>query len=164
MDISKEPKHDPGDVRRRAGQVVVRQHLPAGPPAGRAAASASCRSSTRPGTSTAASVSDLKKNCGDTDQAVRRPGQGPEAARPARRHAGDLGRRVRPDADGAGRLRRPRPSPELLHHVAGRRRRQARPDARRERRVRLQRHRGQGPRPRPARDDPAPARLRSHAS
>ena len=31
---------------------------------------------------------------------MRRAGQGPEAARPARRHAGDLGRRVRPHADG----------------------------------------------------------------
>ena len=36
---------------------------------------------------------------------LRRAGQGPEAARPARRHAGDLGRRVRPHADGAGRHR-----------------------------------------------------------
>ena len=35
-------------------------------------------------------------------------------------------------------------------------------DARRDRRVRLQRRRGQGPRPRPARHDPAPARLRPH--
>ena len=54
-----------------------------------------------------------------------RPGQGPETPGHARRHAGDLGRRVRPDADGAGRHRRPRPSSELLHDVAGRRRRQA---------------------------------------
>ena len=69
----------------------------------------------------------------------RRAGQGPEAARPARRHAGDLGRRVRPHADGAGRQRRPRPSPERVHDVAGRRRHQAGHHARRDRRVRLQR-------------------------
>ncbi len=45
-------------------------------------------------------------------------------ARPAEGHAGALGRRVRPHADGAGR-RRPRPQPARLHDVAGRRRREA---------------------------------------
>ena len=67
----------------------------------------------------------------------RRPADRPEAARPARRHAGHLGRRVRPHADGraadAGRERRqdqrPRPQPLRLHDVAGRRRRQGRPGA-----------------------------------
>ena len=60
-----------------------------------------------------------------------RAGHGPQAARPARRHAGDLGRRVRPDAD--GRIQRrpgpqpgPRPPPAGLHDVDGRRRHQAR--------------------------------------
>ena len=86
-------------------------------------------------------VNDLKKNCHDTDQACRRADQGPEAARPARRHARHLGRRVRPHADGAGRQRRPRPSSQRLHHVAGRRRHQARHHARRDRRLRLQRRR-----------------------
>ena len=77
---------------------------------------------------------DLKKNCHDSDQAVRRAGQGPETARTAGRHAGDLGRRVRPDADGAGRRqRRPRPPPQRLHLLAGRRRDQAGPDAGRDR-------------------------------
>ena len=36
MDIAREPQAHPRDVRRRAGQAVVRQQLPAGPPAGRA--------------------------------------------------------------------------------------------------------------------------------
>ena len=36
MDISKEPADDSRAVRRRAGQGVVRQQLPARPPAGRA--------------------------------------------------------------------------------------------------------------------------------
>ena len=36
MDISQRAGAHPRDVRRRAGQAVVRQHLPAGPPAGRA--------------------------------------------------------------------------------------------------------------------------------
>ena len=54
----------------------------------------------------------------------------PEAARPARRHARRLGRRVRPHGLLPGqadrRRLRPRPSPALLHHLAGRRRHQAR--------------------------------------
>ena len=36
MDLSQEPQAHPGAVRRRAGQAVVRQQLPAGPAAGRA--------------------------------------------------------------------------------------------------------------------------------
>ena len=47
------------------------------------------------------------------------PDHRPEAARPARRHAGRLGRRVRPDDLLPGRADarqlRPRPSPALLH-------------------------------------------------
>ena len=70
--------------------------------------------------------------CREVDQPCRRADQGPEAARPARRHAGDLGRRVRPHADGRGaRHGRPRPSHRRLHHVAGRRRHQAGPRPRR---------------------------------
>ncbi len=71
--------------------------------------------------------------------ALRRAGQGPEAARPARRHAGHLGRRVRPHAVHPGQHRRPqalgpRPSSLRLHHLDGRRRRQARHHLRRVRR------------------------------
>ena len=53
--------------------------------------------------------------------ADRRAAQGPEAARPARRHAGRLGHRVRPLAGRRGR--RPRPPPAGLLRLAGRRRR-----------------------------------------
>ena len=57
----------------------------------------------------------------------------------------DLGRRVRPHADerGAQRLEVPRPRPPSarLHDLAGRRRRQARPHLRRDRRARLPRRR-----------------------
>ena len=49
---------------------------------------------------------NCKNNCGATDQGVRRARQGPEAARPARRHAGHLGRRIRPHADGRNQRRR----------------------------------------------------------
>ena len=55
--------------------------------------------------------------------------RGSEAARPAGRHAGRLGRRVRPHGLLPGhahrRRLRPRPSPALLHDLAGRRRHQA---------------------------------------
>ena len=71
-------------------------------------------------------VKDLQKNCLNTDRAVRGADQGPEAARAAGRHAGDLGRRIRPHADGAGRRRRPRPSSERVHDVDGGRRHQGR--------------------------------------
>ena len=74
--------------------------------------------------------------------AARRPGPRPEAARPARRDAGDLGRRVRPHADGRGPGHgRPQPPHRRLHHVAGRRRDQARRLHRPDRRVRLRRRR-----------------------
>ena len=58
-------------------------------------------------------------------QADRRPADRPEAPRAAGGHAGAVGRRVRPHADGPGQ-RRPRPQPARLHHVAGRRRREGR--------------------------------------
>ena len=54
--------------------------------------------------------------------ADRRLAQGPQAPRPARQHAGDLGRRIRPHADERKR-QRPRPQPLRLHDVDGRRRR-----------------------------------------
>ncbi len=73
---------------------------------------------------------NLTKRTASRRTARHRPGrcgagEGSEAARAAGRHAGDLGRRVRPHADGAGRRRRPRPSPQRVHHVDGRRRHQA---------------------------------------
>ena len=53
-------------------------------------------------------------------------GAGSETARIAGRHAGDLGRRVRSHADGAGGQRRTRSPQSLLQRVAGRRRLQGR--------------------------------------
>ena len=68
--------------------------------------------------------------CRDTDQPSAGPARRPEAARPARRHARRLGRRVRPDrllpGHADGRRLRPRPPPALLHGLAGRRRHQGR--------------------------------------
>ena len=70
------------------------------------------------------------------DQPDRRPARRPEAARPARRHARLVGRRVRPHALRREERHRPRPQPRRLHRLAGRRRRQARLRLRRDRRVR----------------------------
>ena len=90
-------------------------------------------------------VEKLPRLCQQTDKAGRRAAHRPQAARPARRHAGRLGRRVRADADerGAQRLAVPRPRPPSarVHDVGGRRRRQAGRDDRRDRRARLQHRR-----------------------
>ena len=65
--------------------------------------------------------------CREIDQPCAALITRPEAARPARRHAGRLGRRVRPHADGRGpRERRPQPPHRRLHDVDGRRRRSSR--------------------------------------
>ena len=89
--------------------------------------------------------------CRDTDQASAALVTDLKAARPARRHAGHLGRRIRPDRLLPGHTDRSRlrarPPSTLLHDLAVRRRHQARHHSRRDRRFRLQ-HRSR-PRPRP---------------
>ena len=93
------------------------------------AACASCSSITAPaasGTRTASIEQNHAEPVPADGQAGRRPAQGPQAPRPARRHAGRLGRRIRPHAD-VRKGRRPRPQPLRLHDVDGRRRRQGRP-------------------------------------
>ena len=79
---------------------------------------------------------DLRKICDHVDQPKRRADRRPEAARPAGRRDRDVDRRVRPAADHRGG-RRPRPQPARLQPADGRRRVQARPHPRRDRRVRL---------------------------
>ena len=59
--------------------------------------------------------------CKQVDRPIAGLLEGPEAARPARRDAGRLGDRVRPDARGAGG-QRPRPPPLRLLGLDGRRR------------------------------------------
>ena len=80
--------------------------------------------------------------CMDTDQPSAALVQGPEAARPAGRHAGDLGRRVRADGLQPGRADegqlRPRPPRRCFTHLDGRRRHQAGYDLRRDGRLLLQ--------------------------
>ena len=82
--------------------------------------------------------SDLDTVCRDIDQPCAALIRDLKIARPARLDAGGLGRRVRPHADGRDpRVDRPQ-SPHRRHdHVVRRRRGEGRPDARRDRRVRL---------------------------
>ena len=65
--------------------------------------------------------------CRVRGQADRRAAHRSEGARPARRNARHLGRRIRPHAD-EREGRRPRSQSHRLHHVDGRRRRERRPD------------------------------------
>ncbi len=95
---------------------------------------------------------NLRTNCGATDQAAAALVIGPQRARLARRHPGDLGWRVWPHAH--GRIQRrprpqpgPRPSSAGVHDVDGRRRHQARNDVWSDRRPRLSHCRQPGARP-----------------
>ena len=80
--------------------------------------------------------------------ALCRPDQGSQAARNARRHACHLGRGVRSNQLFAGQAHgdglRPRPSPALLHDLAGRRRSETRLHVRPDRFIRLQHRRCRG--------------------
>ena len=91
---------------------------------------------------------------------VAGPADRPEGARPARHHAGHLGRRVRPQP-GVGRRRGrvggPRPQPLRLHDLDGRRRHQGREGDRGYRRTRPARRRRPRPPERSAREHPGAA-------
>ena len=96
-DLSSEPQHvldlyGPDVAQARH----LRRQLPAGPAAGRARRAVRPALSTAAGTSTATCRSRSRGQCRDTDQPSAALVTRPEAARPARRHAGHLGRRVRP--------------------------------------------------------------------
>ena len=120
MDLS---KRDAGDARavRRRSRASRRSPTTACSPAGwSSAACGSSTSTTTAGTTTATSPAACKTQLRRDRPGVGRARQGPEAARPARRHAGRLGRRVRPHADGRDQRRarpqpRPRPPPAGVH-------------------------------------------------
>ncbi len=102
----------------RAGRV--RPRLPAGPAAGRARRPVRAIVPRR--------VGPPRRHQRRAEEEVRRdrppdrgPAEGSPAAGTARRHAGGLGRRVRPHP-GVGERRRPRPQPLRVHDVDGRRR------------------------------------------
>ncbi len=160
MDLKQRIASHARDVRRRSRPSP---HSP-----GRACwrgawSNGACGSSasiTKAGTPTATSWATTPKNCGDTDRGVGRAGEGSEAARAAGRNAGASGAassaaRRWSRATGPGPQPGPRPSSAGLHHVAGRRRHQARHQLWPDRRAGLQRRREPGPRSRPAGDDPA---------
>ena len=104
----------------------------------------------------------IRQQCRETDQACAALIQDLKQRGHARRHAGALGRRVRPHqlqpGEADGHRLRPRPPPALLHRLGGRRRDQAGHHLRRDRPVRLQRRHRRRPRPRLPRHDPPPAR------
>ncbi len=157
-------------LRHRAGQGDVRQQLPDGAPPGRARRA--LRAALPPRLGPARRVRRQQHRQAPAAALRRhRPGRGradhrPQAPRPARQHAGGVGRRVRAHADERGPRRRavhgPRPPPARLHHVDGRRRHQAGRDHRRDRRAGLPADRRSGERARPARDHAAPAGVRAH--
>ena len=91
---------------RRSEPGTLRRELPAGAAAGRARRALRAALSTAAGTSTATCPTQTRSQCRDTDQPLRRARHGPQAARPARRHAGHLGRRVRPHRLLPGQARR----------------------------------------------------------
>ena len=97
-DLSDEPQDDARPVRhrRRRRRRRLRPQLPARPAAWPSAACASSSSMHRGWDQHGSLPRQIRGQCSDVDQPVGRPGQGPEAARPARRHARHLGRRVRP--------------------------------------------------------------------
>ncbi len=88
---------------------------------------------------------DLALQCKGTDQPTAALVDGPETARPARRHAGRVGRRVRAHGIQSGqadrRQLRPRPPSAQLLHVGRRRRHEGGVGARRDRRIQLQHRR-----------------------
>ena len=131
-DIARRAGQRPRAVRHRAGQGVLRQQLPAGAAAGRARLPLRPALSPRLGHARRLVRRGHRREAAAPVPADRQAGlraaHRPEAARPARRHAGRVGRRVRADADerGAQRLALPgaRPPSARVHHVGRRRRRE----------------------------------------
>ena len=114
---------DARGLRRRAGRRRASPTTACWPGGWSRRACASCSCSTGAGTSTAPARARTSgrpdEEVRDDGPAGRGPDPGPEAARPARRHAGHLERRVRPHAVPRGPHRRqqhprPRPLPGLL--------------------------------------------------
>ena len=145
-DLSREPRsvlelYGP-DVRKTG---KLRRQLPPCQATGRARGAVHPALSHGVGPAQRTSLHRSALQCRDTDQPSAALDSRPEAARLARRHAGDLGRGVRQDhllARPAHRDRlRPRPSSPLLHDLDGRRWDQAGPDPRPDRRFLIQHHR-----------------------
>ena len=98
FDITREPEAHPRDVRRRHAGAADADRPPAAR-ARRALRAGLARRRASRGTTTTTSKSTTASSATECDQADRRAADRPEAARAARRHAGHLGRRVRPHPD-----------------------------------------------------------------
>ena len=134
MDITRESQQTLEAYGAEPGRVELRQQLPARPPPGRAGRA--LRAVVRLGLGfprhrpRRGHPRRLTKKCATMDKPVAALIQDLKAARTAGRDADHLGRRVRPHAvprrpHRRRRHPRPRPLPRLLHHVAGRRRRES---------------------------------------
>ncbi len=168
LDLSKEPQHifdlygpdcrKPGTyasnclLARRAARArrAIRAALPSrlGPAQRPAARSRTAMPRHRPGIRGARDGTSSSAACSTTRWWSGGGGIRPHRVLPGQAHRDQL---------------RPRPSPALLHHVDGGRRRQAWLQLRRDRRLLLQRGREPGPRARSAGDDSASAGHRSQA-
>ncbi len=127
LDLSQETRSDEEALRTRQPEDGrIRHALPDCPPAGRAGVRfVQIYLAGQPWDTHSKNAATLKDLCRADRSAQRRPGAGPEAARPARPDDRDVERRIRPAADLAGQGR-PRPQPPRLFPLAGRRRLQAR--------------------------------------
>ena len=148
-DLSKEPEATfemYGPDARKPGTLCGQ--LPAGAPAGRARRALHPALPSRLGPARQSAAADLAASASDTDQ--------PSAAlvQDLKQRGllddtlvvwgGEFGRTVYCQGELTRNRLRPRPSSALLHHLDGRRRRQARHDLRRDRRLQLQHRRGPG--------------------
>ena len=124
MDLVERAEARPRPLRHQGRRRLLRRQLPAGPPAGRARRPVHPALPPRLGPPRRHQERHQARTAEEVDQALGRADQGPEAARDARRHAGHLGRRVRPHPDGPGQ--RPRPPHQGLLDLDGRRRHQGR--------------------------------------
>ena len=96
MDLSKEPKEVLDLYGAEPGKPSASPTTACSPGGWPSAACASSSSTIATGTITATCPTACRSKCKETDQASAALITRSEAARPARRHAGDLGRRVRP--------------------------------------------------------------------
>ena len=108
MDISRRAADDARAVRHARAATARSPPTACWPGGWPSAACGSSSSTTATGTTTTASSDVHRRSCAEeVDQADGGADHGPEAARHARRHAGRLGRRVRPHADGADQQGQP---------------------------------------------------------
>ena len=169
-DLSKEPDAHVRAVRPgRAQAGHVRRELPAGAAAGRARRALHPALPSRLGPAQQSAASRSAGQCQDTDQPSRGADAGSEAARPAGRHAGGLGRRIRPHGLLPGQADAQTITAAIIIRAASRCGWPAAASSPASRYGETDDYcynivEGSGARPRPARDDPALPGHRPHAA